>query len=263
MSDLIETYCLKHSDNFYFADVYSLSAHTGQVHFTNTRPKGQDVNYMRMGDWMAFSPLSEEKLDRHGIDSVTESLATDDSVFLITRDDNPMAYLKRICDKGFGPTVWHVEDVLNCGEFHIYVYRIGVQKEQVLDYRSFEKVQTNVNPTEGGLAADGDVSTRWNSGEPQRAGMALDIVLDQVYPVTGFRLDLFFYEDHPRRLKIHTSEDGENWTEQQADSVGQVEFTFPSPISCKNIRLMLEEAEDDQERWNWSVYEILVFADGN
>ena len=113
MSDLIETYCLKHSDNFYFADVYSLSAHTGQVHFTNTRPKGQDVNYMRMGDWMAFSPLSEEKLDRHGIDSVTESLATDDSVFLITRDDNPMAYLKRICDKGFGPTVWHVEDVLN------------------------------------------------------------------------------------------------------------------------------------------------------
>lgn len=263
MSDLIETYCLKHSDNFYFADVYSLSAHTGQVHFTNTRPKGQDVNYMRMGDWMAFSPLSEEKLDRHGIDSVTESLATDDSVFLITRDDNPMAYLKRICDKGFGPTVWHVEDVLNCGEFHIYVYRIGVQKEQVLDYRSFEKVQTNVNPTEGGLAADGDVSTRWNSGEPQRAGMALDIVLDQVYPVTGFRLDLFFYEDHPRHLKIYTSEDGENWTEQQADSVGQVEFSFPSPISCKNIRLMLEEAEDDQERWNWSVYEILVFADGN
>ena len=93
--------------------------------------------------------------------------------------------------------------------------------------------------------------------------MALDIVLDQVYPVTGFRLDLFFYEDHPRHLKIYTSEDGENWTEQQADSVGQVEFSFPSPISCKNIRLMLEEAEDDQERWNWSVYEILVFADGN
>lgn len=260
MAELIETYCLEHPDNFYFADVYSLSAHTGRVYFTNSRPEGQDVNYMRMGDWMAFSPLAREKLNRHGIDSVTESLATDDSVFLLTRDDNPMEYLRRICADRFGSTVWHVEDVLNCGEFHIYVYRIGIQKERVLDYQSFEKVQANVNPTEGILAADGDVSTRWNSGEPQRAGMALDIVLDQVYPVTGFQLELFFYEDHPRRLKIFTSEDGENWTERQASSAGQVEFIFSSPVSCKNIRLMLEDAEDE-ERWNWSVYEILVFAE--
>ena len=218
---------------------------------------------MRMGDWMAFSPLSEEKLDRHGIASVTESLATEENVFLLTRDDNPMEYLKRICAGRFGPAAWHVEDVLNCGEFHMYVYRIGMQEEQVLDCRSFEKVQVNVNPTEGILAADGDSSTRWNSGEPQRAGMAIDIVLDQVYPVTGFQLELFFYEDHPRRLKIYTSEDGENWTERQAASAGQVEFTFPSPVSCKNIRLMLEEPEEDEERWNWSVYEILVFAEEN
>ena len=263
MADLIEAYCLDHPDNFYFADVYSLSAHTGQVHFTNSRPAGRDVNYMRMGDWMAFSPLSEEKLDRHGIASVTESLATDEGVFLLTRDDNPMEYLKRICAGRFGPAAWHVEDVLNCGEFHMYVYRIGMQEEQVLDCRSFEKVQVNVNPTEGILAADGDSSTRWNSGEPQRAGMAIDIVLDQVYPVTGFQLELFFYEDHPRRLKIYTSEDGENWTERQAASAGQVEFTFPSPVSCKNIRLMLEEPEAEEERWNWSVYEILVFAEEN
>lgn len=260
MAELIEEYCLDHPDNFYFADVYSLSAHTGQVHFTNTRPVGQDVNYMRMGDWMAFSPLSEEKLNRHGISSVTESLATDESVFLLTRDDNPMEYLKRICADRFGPSAWHVEDVLNCGEFHIYVYRIASQKEQVLDYRSFEKVQANVNQAEGILAADGALSTRWNSGEPQRAGMALDIVLDQVYPVTGFQLGLFFYEDHPRCLRIYTSEDGENWTERQAVSAGQVEFTFSLPVSCKNIRLMLEEPEDDGERWNWSVHEIIVFA---
>ena len=89
--------------------------------------------------------------------------------------------------------------------------------------------------------------------------MAFDIVLDQVYPVTGFRLDLFFYEDHPRHLKIYTSEDGETFTERQAASAGQVEFTFAEPVSCKNIRLILEEPEDE-EGWNWSVYEILVFA---
>lgn len=259
MADLIEAYCLDHPDNFYFADVYSLSAHTGQVHFTNRRPVGRDVNYMRMGDWMAFSPLSEEKLARHGIDSVTESLATDDHVFLLTRDDNPMEYLKRICADRFGAAAWHVEDVLNRGEFHIYVYRIAGKEERVLDYQSFEKVQANVNPAEGALAADGDSSTRWNSGEPQQAGMAFDIVLDQVYPVTGFRLDLFFYEDHPRHLKIYTSEDGETFTERQAASAGQVEFTFAEPVSCKNIRLILEEPEDE-EGWNWSVYEILVFA---
>lgn len=260
MAEVIEAYCLSHPDNFYFADVYSLSAHTGQVHFTSRRSVGRDVNYMRMGDWMAFSPLSEEKLALHGIDSVTESLATDDSVFLLVRDDNPMEYLRRICAGRFGPTAWHVEDVLNCGEFHIYVYRIAGKEETVLDYQSFEKVQFNVNPTEGLLAADGDSFTRWNSGEPQRAGMALDIVLDQVYPVTGFQLEQFFYEDHPRRLKIYTSEDGETFTERQAASAGQVEFTFPESVSCKNIRLILEEPEEE-EGWNWSVYEILVFTE--
>ncbi len=267
MACLIEDYCAAHPDNFYFADVYSLSAHTGQVTFWNSRWEadgmsegfgGREVNYMRMGDWMSFSPLAEEKLAGHGISSVTESLVKKDGVYLITRDDNPMDYLKTICQERFPGLSWHVADVLNAGEFHLYVYQFTDRGDRMLDYRQIASVQASANSQESGLMADGDPATRWNSGRPQEAGMTVEIRLDQCYTLTGLRLDLFFYEDHPGSLQIAVSEDGENWKLAEARSAGQVEFSF-APVRGRYIRLTLGEPEGE-EQWNWSVFEIQLFA---
>ncbi len=267
MAELIEEYCASHSDCFYFADVYSLSAHTGRVEFLNRRfqrsqasgnEERRAVNYMRMGDWMTFSPLANEKLAGRGIESVTDSLVTDSQVYLIVRDDNPMDYLKTICREQFPQVTWHVTDVLNVGEFHMYVYQFTVNKEQMLGSDRIEQVQTSVNPQESGLMADGDSATRWNSGRPQEEGMTIDIRLDQSYELTGLRLDLFFYEDHPDNLQIYISENGTDWQLTEAESAGQVEFSFPT-VRGRYIRLVLGQPQGD-EQWNWSVYEIQIFA---
>ena len=140
----------------------------------------------------------------------------------------------------------------------MYVYQFTDSGDQMLGADRMEEARASVNPQESGLMADGDSATRWNSGQPQEEGMTIDIRLDQSYELTGLRLDLFFYEDHPDNLQIYISENGTDWQLTEAESAGQVEFSFPT-VRGRYIRLVLGQPQGE-EQWNWSVYEIQIFA---
>ena len=81
--EAIDSYCAKHSDNFYFEDVYSTVAFSGKLFDSGS---GICANYDIAGGWMCKSPLHREKLGRFGIESVGDALAGDGRVYFIMSD---------------------------------------------------------------------------------------------------------------------------------------------------------------------------------
>ena len=81
--EAIDSYCAKHSDNFYFEDVYSTVAFSGKLFDSGS---GICANYDIAGGWMCKSPLHREKRGRFGIESVGDALAGDGRVYFIMSD---------------------------------------------------------------------------------------------------------------------------------------------------------------------------------
>ena len=85
---------MEHPENFYFNDVTSMAMTTYNVHLWQKTP--YVMNYMSLGDWIAYSPVWEEKLEQKGITSVKEALYGADNVYLISSFDRGTEYLTEI-----------------------------------------------------------------------------------------------------------------------------------------------------------------------
>ncbi len=90
----IKVYCMEHPENFYFNDVTSMAMTTYNVHLWQSEP--YVMNYMSLGDWIAYSPVWEEKLVQQGIDSVKDALYGSDNVYLISSFDRGTEYLTEL-----------------------------------------------------------------------------------------------------------------------------------------------------------------------
>jgi hypothetical protein len=131
-------------------------------------------------------------------------------------------------------------------------------------------IRPNVNARVAGLMADGDRTTRWESG-PQTDRTMIEVDLGTVRSVGGVELLLGpFVEDFPRALLIEGSEDGQTWRELwRGGSAGlafvgafeaprdvPLRYRFPaSPARLLRLRLT---AGDDT--YYWSVAELKVLG---
>ena len=90
----LKAYCMDHPENFYFNDVTSMAMTTYNVLLWQKDP--YVMNYMSLGDWIAYSPVWEKKLKQNGISSVKEALYGADNVYLISSFDRGTEYLTEL-----------------------------------------------------------------------------------------------------------------------------------------------------------------------
>lgn len=78
--ETIKEYCAKDPERLYFMDIATMTELYGKCTLKNTEP--EYMNYISMGDWTAYSPHYEEKIKRHGVENVAESIA-DENTYVI------------------------------------------------------------------------------------------------------------------------------------------------------------------------------------
>ena len=76
----IKEYCANDPDRLYYMDIATMTELYGKCTIKNTEP--EYINYIAMGDWSAYCPHYEEKLVRHGVENVAESI-TDENTYVI------------------------------------------------------------------------------------------------------------------------------------------------------------------------------------
>ncbi len=120
---IIEDYCNKNTDNFYFLDVFSVveCKYTYRFHNPNTYE-----NFLSLGDWFGNSPIYKEKLKLEQIDSVRDAVLQDDNVYIIGIKGKDLSYITRITkDKIELKEV----DYLNGGMDDYVVYQVNCSME--------------------------------------------------------------------------------------------------------------------------------------
>lgn len=119
-----------------------------------------------------------------------------------------------------------------------------------------ERVTGHENSVASALAVDGNLMTRWQSEDVQSQGIAFDIVLNDVYTLSGIRLDTGeSSNEYPRALRIFATEDEAEWVELPAESSDQVFYTFPE-TQIKALRLLTGNMDGMDVKDRWSIYEI-------
>ncbi len=76
----IKEYCAQDPDRLYYMDIATMTELYGRCQIKNTEP--EYINYISMGDWSAYCPHYEEKLKRHGVENIAETI-TDENTYVI------------------------------------------------------------------------------------------------------------------------------------------------------------------------------------
>ncbi len=155
------------------------------------------------------------------------------------------------------------EDYERYALLHFQLYRSRVELEPELYAVSpFKRVAGHENPANSFVTLDGDPITRWETERNQTAQMIYDMVLDDVYPVAGVRLDCGVTgEDYARKLRVFLSEDNETWTEADVYTEDNERYYF-SCTPGRYIRLMTGDPGEELDCvWAIAELEVLVEAD--
>lgn len=118
-------YCEQHPERFYLADVYTIVGYTDV--FT-LRDETEEINYLPLGDWLAFSPMYEEKLAAEGIDNLSEDILEKGNIRILCRDYYDMDYLLAYYVRHGYDAVMTVEDEIQQNEEVIDVYRFSLRQ---------------------------------------------------------------------------------------------------------------------------------------
>ncbi len=120
-------YCYDHPDLFYLADVYSI---VGYADVFTLRDDTRELNYLALGDWLAFSPMYEEKLEREGITDLAEDIVTKENIRIICRDYYDMDYLRDYYVRhGYDVEVTVEDTIQQNGEaLDVYRFRLAGQE---------------------------------------------------------------------------------------------------------------------------------------
>lgn len=249
-------YCEDRNTNFYFMDVFSFSLYTDN--FQLFLPSNEK-NYMRFGDWMSYSPLYYEKLSHNDIHKIAEDLIHRDDIYLITRDDVDIQYLKRYM-KSLNPKyTYHVADVIQEDGFLFYVYKWfeADSSQAELSSERISEIIASSDTASCSNVIDDNIATGWYC-DSQIEGEEVVIRLKERETITGVRLDVTDYADSPKNLKIYTSLDGNVWSEQEIENQLNMTFRF-SPAECNYVKLQLGDGED-YVQWRWSIQELTLLG---
>lgn len=91
----IKEYCAKDPERLYYMDVATMTELYGRVTIGTTEP--DYINYIQLGDWSAYCPHYEEKLKKHGVSDVAESI-TDENTYVIMLHNYQVKCMKDYLD---------------------------------------------------------------------------------------------------------------------------------------------------------------------
>ena len=77
----IKEYCAQDPDRLYYMDIATMTELYGRCQIKNTEP--EYINYISMGDWSAYCPHYEEKLKRHGVENIAESITSENTYVIM------------------------------------------------------------------------------------------------------------------------------------------------------------------------------------
>jgi 4-amino-4-deoxy-L-arabinose transferase-like glycosyltransferase len=133
------------------------------------------------------------------------------------------------------------------------------------------RFQTNYNPQEAHLAADGKMSTRWTTGRPQIPGAYFQIDFGHLEKVARIRILVGdSINDFPRGYSIRYSADGQTWT--SLDSImspislhwtgetllkGGQDLDFALPSTSMRYLKINNTGQDDV--YYWSIHELEIY----
>ena len=118
-------YCDRHPEQFFLADVYTIVGYTDV--FT-LRDETEEMNYLPLGDWLAFSPMYEEKLAKEGIRNLPEDILTKGNIRILCRDYYDMDYLLEYYVRHGYDAEMTVEDKIQQNGEAMDVYRFSLRK---------------------------------------------------------------------------------------------------------------------------------------
>lgn len=156
------------------------------------------------------------------------------------------------------------EDYERYALLHFQLYRSRTETiPEPYTVSPFERVAGHENPANSFVTLDGDPITRWETERNQTAQMVFDIVLDDVYPVAGVRLDCGVTgEAYARKLRVFLSADNEVWTEAEVYTEDNERYYFTCTPG-RYIRLMTGDPGEELDCvWAIAELEVLVEADG-
>ncbi len=139
------------------------------------------------------------------------------------------------------------------------------------------KASTSNPGMDGRNAFDGDLSTRWGTGAPQKPGMYYELDMGRSYILKRVSFCLGKFEtDFPRGYNIEVSENGKNWEKLEEEDGWDREFFWGGthllkfhrpgidfrckPTSVRFIRVSLTGHDD---HFDFSIAEIEIRVKGN
>lgn len=112
----IKEYCAQDPDRLYYMDIATMTELYGKCTIKNTEP--EYINYISMGDWSAYCPHYEEKLERHGVENIAESI-TDENTYVIMLHNYQLKCMKEY----LGVEEEWVETIFGANETAYAVYQ--------------------------------------------------------------------------------------------------------------------------------------------
>lgn len=115
-AETIKEYCAEEPDRLYFMDIATMTELYGRFSFKNTEP--EYLNYISLGDWTAYCPHYEKKLQNHGVIQVAEAI-TEDRTYVVMLHNYQLKCLKEYLDV---EETW-TETIFGAGEVPYAVYQ--------------------------------------------------------------------------------------------------------------------------------------------
>ncbi|MGZ0173162.1 MAG: DUF7133 domain-containing protein [Planctomycetales bacterium] len=110
-----------------------------------------------------------------------------------------------------------------------------------------------------GNAIDGNRGSRWDTGTTQNPGMWFSIEMTEPVNVLALTLDTRgSNDDYPRGFVVHTSMDGESWSDPVAEGRGVhpvTEIELSSSAPAKHIRITQTGTSPNKY---WSIHELAI-----
>ncbi len=118
-------YCNRHPDQFFLADVYTIVGYTDVFTLCD---ETEELNYLPLGDWLAFSPMYEKKLAAEGIENLSEDILTKGNIRILCRDYYDMNYLLEYYVRHGYDAEMTVEDRILQNNEAMDVYRFALRR---------------------------------------------------------------------------------------------------------------------------------------
>lgn len=252
----IQSYCQEHPDDFYFIDV------TGQALYSDVLTFKRDQsyqNYMTLGDWIAFTPLFYEKLEREDIESITQAIAESAHVYVITGDVKTLDYMTNEIKENYNYFASHIVDVIEhqgCN-FYVYSYDVEAKDSKQIGIDQIADINTNSNVEAIGNAIDGAIETAWNS-DITNDDIWIEIVFDEEITLNQVQFNILNYGKAPKNLSILASVEGNSWTVLDARHKNNLVYNFDT-VKCKYLKFV-DSSEHMLSERQWAIEEIDFFS---